>query len=51
MAIDLVCGMEVDERTAKWRSEYHGRTYFFCSKMCKEEFDDDPEKFIRMAPP
>jgi len=26
MAIDLVCGMTVDEKTAKWISEYKGAT-------------------------
>ena len=50
MAIDPVCGMEVDEKTAKWRSLYKDKTYYFCGKMCKEEFDDGPEKFIRMIP-
>jgi YHS domain-containing protein len=48
MAIDLVCGMEVDEGTAKFFSEHKGRKFFFCGKMCKEEFDDDPEKFLRL---
>ncbi|MHA1608161.1 MAG: YHS domain-containing protein [Candidatus Freyarchaeota archaeon] len=28
-AIDPVCKMEVDKRTAKWKSEYKGRTYYF----------------------
>ena len=48
MAVDLVCGMEVDESMAKFFSEYKGRKYYFCGKMCKEEFDDNPEKFIRL---
>ena len=32
MAIDPVCGMEVDERTAKDKVTEQGQTYFFCSK-------------------
>ncbi len=46
MATDPVCGMTVDEKTAKWTSEYKGKKYFFCDKHDKGEFDKDPEKFI-----
>ena len=45
MAIDPVCGMEVDPVTAKWSSEHNGETYYFCSAGCKAEFDEDPQKF------
>ncbi len=47
MATDPVCGMEVDEKKAEWVSQHRDRTYYFCSKMCKETFDDDPETFTR----
>ena len=43
---DPVCGMEVTYETAQARSEYDGRTYYFCSLGCKEDFDKNPEKFI-----
>ncbi|MBC7079037.1 MAG: YHS domain-containing protein [Methanothrix sp.] len=46
MAIDPVCKMEVDERTAKFVSEYEGRKYYFCSPGCKKAFDKDPEKYL-----
>ena len=46
MAIDPVCGMEVDERSSKDKSMVQGETYFFCSKECKEEFDADPEEYL-----
>lgn len=46
LAKDPVCGMDVDEATAKEKYEYYGRTYFFCCKGCRLEFQDDPEKFI-----
>ena len=49
MAIDVVCNMEVDEKNAKWKSEHKTKTYFFCSAMCKQEFDKNPEIFIRPA--
>jgi len=52
MAIDPVCGMQVEEKTARHRSEHDGRTYYFCSPGCKREFDHDPQKFIgRDEPP
>ena len=52
MAIDPVCGMQVDEKTTLYRSEHDGRTVFFCSPGCKREFDGDPQKFMgRDEPP
>ncbi len=46
MAIDPICKMQVDEKTAKWTSEYKGNTYYFCAPGCKKKFDSDPEQFI-----
>lgn len=45
-AKDPVCGMEVDVETAKVRSEHMGNTFYFCSPMCKQEFDQDPMKYM-----
>jgi Cu+-exporting ATPase len=46
MATDPVCGMEVEEADAPATSEYQGRTYYFCSVDCKEEFEQDPESYL-----
>lgn len=46
MPIDPVCDMEVDEKTAPAKSEYKGRTYYFCAPGCKRLFDKDPEKYL-----
>ena len=46
MAIDPVCGMQVDEKSATWKSEYNGRTYYFCSEACRTEFLEKPEKYL-----
>jgi Cu+-exporting ATPase len=46
MAIDPVCGMEVDEQTAKDRMMYEGATYYFCSSDCKDEFQASPQDYI-----
>ena len=44
---DPVCSMEVTYETATARSEYNGQTYYFCSIDFKEQFDKDPERYIR----
>ena len=46
MAKDPVCGMEVDEKTASLKSEYLGKTYYFCAPGCKKVFDENPAKYI-----
>ncbi len=46
---DVVCGMNVDEKTSKWKSEYKSKTYHFCGLICKLEFDEDPEKYMSNA--
>lgn len=45
MAKDPICGMDVDEKTAQYKSEYKDKTYYFCGPACKREFDADPEKY------
>lgn len=40
-----VCSMDVDAASAP-TSVYKGKTYYFCSKDHKEQFDAGPEKFI-----
>jgi len=45
MAKDPVCGMNVDEKSAKFKSEHMGKTYYFCSQMCKAAFDKNPMKY------
>lgn len=49
MAIDPVCGMEVDENAAPAKAEYDGELYFFCSDKCRQEFMQDPGHFIGLA--
>jgi membrane fusion protein, copper/silver efflux system len=50
---DPVCGMEVDEARAEAMgrsSTYRGKTYHFCSDMCKQEFDEAPGEFVQATP-
>jgi xanthine dehydrogenase accessory factor len=44
-ARDPVCGMTVDVATARHRSTFDGRTYYFCSAGCRERFQADPATF------
>jgi YHS domain-containing protein len=46
MAIDPVCKMIVDERSAAAVSQYKGKTYYFCAPGCKAAFEEDPERFV-----
>lgn len=43
---DPVCNMTIEDSKAAATSTYKGKTYYFCSKGCKESFDKDPEAFI-----
>jgi len=47
MAKDPVCGMEVDEKKAAAKSEYMGKTYYFCALGCKKAFDENPQKYLK----
>jgi YHS domain-containing protein len=38
--------MDVDEKTAKWKTTYKGKTYYFCAPGCKKSFEEDPEMYI-----
>ena len=49
MAIDPVCGMEVEPAQAAGQSEYKGQTYYFCAPGCKRQFDKDPERYVSQA--
>ena len=42
---DLSCvNIRVKDRTP--RTEYHGKTYFFCSDDCRDTFLKKPEKYL-----
>jgi Cu+-exporting ATPase len=43
--MDPVCGMTVSRGEVAERSEYQGRTYYFCSAECKARFDKAPLQY------
>jgi P-type Cu+ transporter len=45
MERDVVCGMQVDPARAAGKSEYQGKTYYFCSTSCKTKFDANPSQY------
>lgn len=49
MAKDPVCGMEVEEKRAAWKSEYKGKTYYFCASGCQKAFEENPEKYLEKS--
>jgi len=42
---DPICGMTVDNVSAKFRSEFSGLTVYFCCRHCKEMFDQNPDRY------
>ncbi|MDP8959186.1 MAG: YHS domain-containing protein [Actinomycetota bacterium] len=44
-ATDPVCGMTVEESEAVATVEHEGRTYYFCSEDCREEFEANPDLY------
>jgi len=45
MAIDPVCGMSV-EREMAISAEWEGQVFCFCARGCRDEFVNDPQKFM-----
>jgi Cu+-exporting ATPase len=43
---DPICGMYVDEKTAKIKKNVRGTTYYFCSETCLKQFEK-PEVELR----
>ena len=46
---DPVCGMVLESSEAAATSTLNGKTYYFCSAECKEEFDANPTEFEDIA--
>ena len=43
---DPVCGMVVSQSTAPADFEHEGKTYYFCSDICRDSFKANPDKYI-----
>jgi YHS domain-containing protein len=49
MVTDPVCKMTIDESKAAGKSEYNGKTYFFCASGCKAKFDANPAVYVKQS--
>ena len=47
MIKDPVCGMMINPQNAKFKTQYKGQTYYFCSQFCKTMFEREPEKHAK----
>ena len=47
MPRDPVCGIVLDDKTAKFKITYDGETFHFCSLVCKKKFKRHPTKFAK----
>jgi xanthine dehydrogenase accessory factor len=44
-ARDPICGMQVEMATARYQSDWAGRSVYFCCRRCQETFDADPQRY------
>lgn len=51
MVKDPVCGMQIEEQAAAATRTMGGKTYYFCSNRCTEQFDRSPTDFTVAGPP
>jgi Cu+-exporting ATPase len=42
--------MSVEDAQAAARSEFEGKTYYFCCPQCQRQFDAGPRQFIAAEP-
>jgi len=46
--VDVVCKMAVDPKHAL-KTEYKGKTYYFCQQDCKDNFERSPDTYLSAA--
>lgn len=47
MERDPVCGMEIKDTSEAEKIKYKGKDYYFCSTLCKIQFEQEPGKFTK----
>lgn len=47
MPRDPVCGIILNEKTAKYKITHDGEKYYFCSVKCKKKFKRNRSKFAK----
>lgn len=51
MPEDPVCGMEFGDEQKGFEAEYQGKKFYFCSYACQDEFERNPERYVRALEP
>jgi YHS domain-containing protein len=46
----LLCPVMGNPIDKQYKTEYKGKTVYFCCPACKPEFDKDPEKYVAKLP-
>lgn len=46
LALDVVCGMELATKAARFSAQHKKTTYYFCSSNCLQHFKNAPERYI-----
>ena len=41
-----VCGMNIDRKDAPVEIAYQGKTYYFCSEECAQQFNENPQRYV-----
>ncbi|HYL39594.1 MAG TPA: YHS domain-containing protein [Bryobacteraceae bacterium] len=49
MKRDMVCGKQIDEQKAPASSFHDGERYVFCGQVCKDKFDQNPERYTKSS--
>ncbi len=49
MVKDIICGMDVNPKTAAYKSVYEGKEYYFCNRSCKLTFEKNPRLYVEIA--
>jgi Cu+-exporting ATPase len=43
---DPVCGMRIDPDDAAATAEHNGNIYYFCSEVCRDLFEANPDSYV-----
>lgn len=46
MEKDPVCGMDIKDFSKAESHNYKGKIYYFCTTLCRIQFEQDPEKYL-----
>jgi YHS domain-containing protein len=49
MVTDPVCFAIVDDESPRFISIYKDQRYYFCTNYCRKKFDENPERYTRLA--